>query len=91
MNEYGTSLIRKLAPMKLCDLGGEYDNERKMDDLKLLYRAYITDALSSSRMEENKVTNHSLRLLCCFTFSFFLHICDLLFLQDLKLIDCKNL
>ena len=27
-----------------------------MDDLKLLFRAYVTDALSSGRMEENKVT-----------------------------------
>lgn len=42
-----------VGPVSL--LGGEYDNERKMDDLKLLYRAYITDALSSGRMEENKL------------------------------------
>ncbi|KAL0458855.1 UNVERIFIED_CONTAM: protein, chloroplastic [Sesamum latifolium] len=34
---------------------GEYDGDRKMDDLKLLYRAYITDALSGGRMEENKL------------------------------------
>lgn len=26
-----------------------------MDDLKLLYRAYVTDSLSNGRMEENKV------------------------------------
>ncbi|KDP30450.1 hypothetical protein JCGZ_17138 [Jatropha curcas] len=41
-------------------VGGEYDNERKMDDLKLLYRVYITDALSSGRMTENKLAalNH---------------------------------
>lgn len=36
-------------------LGGEYDGDRKMDDLKLLYRAYVTDSLSSGRMEEDKV------------------------------------
>lgn len=35
--------------------GGEYDGDRKMDDLKLLYRAYVTDALSGGRMEEEKV------------------------------------
>lgn len=35
--------------------GGEYDSDRKMDDLKLLYRAYVTDALSGGRMEEEKV------------------------------------
>lgn len=38
--------------------GGEYDNERKMDDLKLLYRAFVTDALSSGLMEQNKVNQH---------------------------------
>ena len=36
-------------------LGGDFDGDRKMDDLKLLYRAYVWDALSSGRMEENKV------------------------------------
>lgn len=36
-------------------LGGEYDGDRKMDDLKLLYRAYVTDSLSNGRMEEDKV------------------------------------
>lgn len=41
--------------MCFCGLGGEYDSERKMEDLKLLYRAYITDALSGGRMEQNKV------------------------------------
>ncbi|PSR86217.1 hypothetical protein CEY00_Acc31855 [Actinidia chinensis var. chinensis] len=42
-----------LGPISL--LGGEYDGDRKMDDLKLLFRAYVTDALSSGRMEEHKV------------------------------------
>lgn len=36
-------------------LGGEYDGDRKIDDLKLLYRAYVTDSLSDGRMEEDKV------------------------------------
>ncbi|KAH6814210.1 translocon at the inner envelope membrane of chloroplasts 110 [Perilla frutescens var. frutescens] len=36
-------------------IGGEYDGDRKMDDLKLLYRAYVTDALSGGRMEEEKL------------------------------------
>lgn len=35
--------------------GGEYDGDRKMDDLKLLYRAYVTDSLSGGRMEKDKV------------------------------------
>lgn len=39
-----------------CGLGGESDFERRMDDLKLLYRAYVTDALSGGRIAENKVT-----------------------------------
>ncbi|XP_009595771.1 protein TIC110, chloroplastic isoform X1 [Nicotiana tomentosiformis] len=42
-----------IGPVSL--VGGEYDGDRKMDDLKLLYRAYITDSLSSGRMEENKL------------------------------------
>ncbi|XP_048324004.2 protein TIC110, chloroplastic [Ziziphus jujuba] len=37
-------------------LGGEYDDDKKMDDLKLLYRAYVTDSLSNGRMEENKLS-----------------------------------
>ncbi|XP_065880320.1 protein TIC110, chloroplastic [Euphorbia lathyris] len=48
-----TSFARGVGPLSL--LGGEYENERKMDDLKLLYRAYLTDALSGGRIEENKV------------------------------------
>uniref|UniRef100_A0A2P2LUV1 Uncharacterized protein n=3 Tax=Rhizophora mucronata TaxID=61149 RepID=A0A2P2LUV1_RHIMU len=47
------SFARGVGPVSL--LGGEYDSERKMDDLKLLYRAYLTDALSSGHMEENKL------------------------------------
>ncbi|EPS69416.1 hypothetical protein M569_05346 [Genlisea aurea] len=37
--------------------GGQYDGDRKMDDLKLLYRTYLTDALSGGRMEENKLAS----------------------------------
>lgn len=29
-----------------------------MDDLKLLYRAYVTDSLSGGRLEENKVNEY---------------------------------
>ncbi|RZB50828.1 protein TIC110, chloroplastic-like [Glycine soja] len=42
-----------VGPVSL--LGGEYDGDRKIEDLKLLYRAYIANALSSGRMEDNKV------------------------------------
>ncbi|KAB1225703.1 hypothetical protein CJ030_MR1G008908 [Morella rubra] len=42
-----------VGPISL--LGGDYDGDGKMDDLKLLYRAYITDALSKGCMEENKL------------------------------------
>ncbi|XP_052194994.1 protein TIC110, chloroplastic [Diospyros lotus] len=42
-----------VGPISLLD--GEYDVDRKMDELKLLFRAYVTDALSSGRMEENKL------------------------------------
>ncbi|GJV67761.1 protein TIC110, chloroplastic [Tanacetum coccineum] len=34
---------------------GDYDGDRKMDDLKLLYIAYIADALSGGRMEKDKM------------------------------------
>lgn len=42
-----------VGPVSL--LGGDYDGDRKMDDLKLLYRAYVSHSLSDGRMEENKV------------------------------------
>ncbi|KAL3517987.1 hypothetical protein ACH5RR_020576 [Cinchona calisaya] len=42
-----------VGPVSL--LGGEYDSDRKIDDLKLLYRAYVWDSLSSGRMEDNKL------------------------------------
>ncbi|XP_058747968.1 protein TIC110, chloroplastic [Vicia villosa] len=45
-------LARGVGPVSL--VGGEYDADRKMEDLKLLYRAYVSDALSSGRMEDNK-------------------------------------
>ncbi|GJQ90190.1 reverse transcriptase domain-containing protein [Tanacetum coccineum] len=35
-------------------VGGDYDGDRKMDDLKFFYRAYIADALSGGRMEKDK-------------------------------------
>jgi hypothetical protein len=39
----------------LIDIGGKYDVDRKIEDLKLLYRAYVTNALAGGRMEDNKV------------------------------------
>ncbi|KAM7501737.1 hypothetical protein LguiB_000641 [Lonicera macranthoides] len=42
-----------LGPISLS--GGEYDGDRKMGDLKLLYRAYVTDSISTGQMEENKL------------------------------------
>ncbi|KAJ0007478.1 hypothetical protein Pint_30706 [Pistacia integerrima] len=44
---------RGIGPVSL--IGGEFEGDRKMDDLKLLHRAYVTDALSSGCMEENKI------------------------------------
>ncbi|GLJ44162.1 hypothetical protein SUGI_0921430 [Cryptomeria japonica] len=35
-------------------IGGEYDRDRKMDELMLLYRAYLTEALSTGRIEDEK-------------------------------------
>lgn len=42
-----------IGPVSL--FGGAFDGDRKMDDLKLLFKAYVTDALSGGRMEENKL------------------------------------
>ena len=36
-------------------LGGEFDGDRKIDDLKLLYRAYATESFSSGFLDEKKV------------------------------------
>ncbi|XP_020276167.1 protein TIC110, chloroplastic isoform X1 [Asparagus officinalis] len=47
-----------VGPVSL--LGGEYDNDRKMDDLKLLYRAYVTECFPNGRLDETKLValNH---------------------------------
>ncbi|KAI4385245.1 hypothetical protein MLD38_003296 [Melastoma candidum] len=42
-----------VGPVSL--IGGEYDSDRKMEDLKLLYRSYLSDSLSSGRIEESKL------------------------------------
>lgn len=47
------NFARGIGPISL--VGGDYDTDRSIDDLKLLYRAYITDSLSSGRMEDNKL------------------------------------
>ncbi|XP_057442164.1 protein TIC110, chloroplastic [Lotus japonicus] len=44
---------RGVGPVSL--VGGEYDGDRKMEDLKLLYRAYVSDALSGGRIEDSKL------------------------------------
>ncbi|XP_010256257.1 PREDICTED: protein TIC110, chloroplastic-like [Nelumbo nucifera] len=44
-----------IGPVSL--LGGAYDGDRKMNDLKLLYRAYTAESLSSGRMEEKKLAS----------------------------------
>ncbi|KAJ7959915.1 TIC110 protein, chloroplastic [Quillaja saponaria] len=36
-------------------LGGNYDTDRKVEDLKLLYRAYVTDSLPDGLMEDDKL------------------------------------
>lgn len=44
-----------LSNIFLFILGGEFDNDRKMEDLKLLYRAYVAESFSSGQIEESKV------------------------------------
>ncbi|RAL43348.1 unnamed protein product [Cuscuta campestris] len=43
---------RGVGPVSLS--GGVYDTDRNINDVKLLYRAYVTDSLASGRMEEKK-------------------------------------
>ncbi|GER35479.1 chloroplast inner envelope family protein [Striga asiatica] len=42
-----------VGPVSL--IGGEYDGDKMIHDLKFLYRTYLTDALSGGRLEENKL------------------------------------
>lgn len=56
--------------------GGEYDSDRKMDDLKLLHRAYVSDSLSGGRMEKDKVIE--------FLISIFLFSCLMVGLNSLE-------
>ncbi|KAI4305351.1 hypothetical protein L6164_028722 [Bauhinia variegata] len=46
-------LARGVGPISLH--GGDYDGDRKIEDLKLLYRAYVTDSLSGGRLEDKKL------------------------------------
>lgn len=39
----------------LCRAGGDFDSERQMDDLKLLYKAYLAEALESGSLSDDKV------------------------------------
>lgn len=43
-----------IGPLSL--VGGEFDGDRKMDDLKLLYKAYAADSFSGGRLEETKLS-----------------------------------
>ncbi|KAK2457526.1 protein TIC110, chloroplastic [Trifolium repens] len=43
-------------------LGDKSDGDRKIEDLKLLYRAYVTNALASGHMQDNKVTGHCIQI-----------------------------
>ncbi|KAI4305355.1 hypothetical protein L6164_028731 [Bauhinia variegata] len=46
-----------VGPISLLvdSIGGDYDGDRKIEDLKLLYRAYVTDSLSGGRLEDKKL------------------------------------
>lgn len=48
-----SSLPPGIGPVSV--LGGQFDNERKMDDLKQLYRAYLSEAFGGGQLEEDKV------------------------------------
>lgn len=40
--------------------GGQFESDRGMDDLKQLYRIYLTEAFSGGKLEDDKV--HTLDL-----------------------------
>jgi hypothetical protein len=35
--------------------GGQFESDRQMDDLKQLYRIYLTEAFAGGKLEDNKV------------------------------------
>lgn len=39
----------------LAYIGGEYDHDRRADDLKILYKAYATEVLSDGIVDDQKV------------------------------------
>ncbi|CAA6660590.1 unnamed protein product [Spirodela intermedia] len=43
-----------VGPISL--LGGDYDGDRKIDDLKLLYRAYASEALSDGHLQDSAIS-----------------------------------
>eukprot|EP00850_Spirogloea_muscicola_P000344 SM000001S04746 [mRNA] locus=s1:1907659:1913549:- [translate_table: standard] len=47
------SLVPGVGPVSV--FGGEFDGERGMDDLKLLYRTYLNEVLNADRLEDSKV------------------------------------
>ncbi|XP_020581658.1 protein TIC110, chloroplastic isoform X2 [Phalaenopsis equestris] len=47
------SFVPGVGPISL--LGGEYDSDRKIDDLKLLYRTYAAECFPNGRLEEQKL------------------------------------
>ncbi|MCO5608125.1 hypothetical protein L7F22_062331 [Adiantum nelumboides] len=49
-----SSLPAGIGPVTV--LGGVFDDERKMDELKQLYRTYLSEAFSSGQLEEEKVS-----------------------------------
>ncbi|KAG0587880.1 hypothetical protein KC19_2G198400 [Ceratodon purpureus] len=46
-------LIPGIGPISV--LGGQFESDRQMDDLKQLYRIYLTEAFAGGKLEENKV------------------------------------
>ncbi|XP_026412654.1 protein TIC110, chloroplastic-like [Papaver somniferum] len=44
-----------VGPVSL--LGGDYEGDRKMNDLKLVYRSYVVESYSSGRIEESKLVS----------------------------------
>lgn len=41
-------------------LGGQFETDRQLDDLKQLYRIYLTEAFGGGRLEDKKVQNSAL-------------------------------
>jgi len=47
--------------LRACISGGQFESDRQMDDLKQLYRIYLTEAFAGGKLEADKVQSITLQ------------------------------